>query len=43
MYAMQTGTAPDQGQMMTAKNVPTEIIKLTELISVGFELHPDKQ
>ena len=27
---------------MTAKNLPAEIIKLTEFSSVGFELHPDK-
>ena len=27
---------------MTAKNLPTEIIKLTEFSSVGFELHLDK-
>ena len=27
---------------MTAKNLPAEIIKLTEFFSVGFELHPDK-
>ena len=39
---MQTGRAIGQGQSMTAKNLPTEIIKLTEFSSVGFELHPDK-
>ena len=27
---------------MTDKNVPAEIIKLTELFSVGFELHSHK-
>ena len=39
---MQTGRAIGQGQSMTAKNLPTEIIKLTEFSSVGFELHPGK-
>ena len=39
---MQTGRAIGQGQSVTAKNLPTEIIKLTEFFPVGFELHPDK-
>lgn len=39
---MQTGRAIGQGQSMTAKNLPAEIIKLTEFSSGGFELHPDK-
>ena len=42
LYVMQTGRAIGQGQSMTAKNLPAEIIKLTEYFSVGFELHPDK-
>lgn len=42
LYVMQTGRAIGQGQSMTAKNLPAEIIKLTEFFSVGFELHPDK-
>lgn len=39
---MQTGRAIGQGQSMTAKNLPAEIIKLTEFSSVGFGFHPDK-
>ena len=39
---MQTGRAIGQGQSVTAKNLPAEIIKLTEFFPVGFELHPDK-
>jgi len=40
---MQTGTASCPGQSMTAKNLPAEIIKLTELFSVGLELQTDKK
>ena len=39
---MQTGTASGPGRSMTAKNLPAEIIKLTELFSVGLELQTDK-
>ena len=39
---MQTGRGIGQGQSMTAKNLPAQIIKLTEFFSVAFELHLDK-